>query len=278
MALGTVEVYTSQPSVDTLDLRSLPELDILKVVRIDGLEPVKISVNTTSLASAPGEDEIGTTVPSRNIVLYLRGEPDYSPWTPYTLRQLILSYFASENKVRLVFSRSDDSDDNVEIFGTVESCDADSFIEDIDYVISIICTDPYFTAVIPTVVNGSSSTAPGSDVVTYEGNVRVGFFLTVSKNSNDATFVNIKTGAYDSYFTVVTDINDSKRFEMDSRSKKKMLRQVDVDTATAVTALGGLQDGYTWPILENGDNPFSVITDTGGQDYQITYYARFSGL
>lgn len=276
--LGTVDVYTSEPSVDTLNLASLPELDILEVVDIQGLDPVKASINTVSLASVAGEEEVGTTIPSRNIVLLLRGNPDYSNWTPYTLRQLVYTYFTPENRVRLVFSRSDDPDDNVEIFGKVESCDASSFTEDIDYVVSIICPDPYFTAVTPTESSGSTVTTMGTDVVTYEGNVPVGFFLTVTKDSNDASFVNVQLGDSDLYFNVTTVVNDSLRFEMDSRSKKKMVRQVDTGTGTAVSALRGLQDGSQWPLLEKGDNIFNVITDTGGQSYQLKYFAKYSGL
>lgn len=276
--LNTVDVYTSQPSVATLNLGSLPELDILQVIDIQGLDPVKISVNTASLASADGEDVTGSTVPSRNIVLILKGNPDWSTWIPYTLRQLIYAYFTPKSMVRLSFSRSDDPDDNVEIFGIVESCEASSFTEEIEYTVSIICADPYFTSVLATDVEGSTGTEVGTDVVTYPGNVPVGFFLTVEKDSDDASFVNVQVGEFGSYFNVTTDVNDTKRFEMDSRSKKKMIRQIDTDWGTAVSVLGGLQDGSSWPVLEMGNNSFSIVTDTGAQNYLLTYFAKYSGL
>lgn len=276
--LDTVDVYTSQSSVDTLNLGSLPELDILQVVDIQGLDPVKASINTSSLASADGDDITGTTVPSRNIVLILRGNPDWSTWDPYTLRQLIYSYFTPKSTVRLVFSTSDDSDDDVEIFGEVESCEASSFTEEIDYTVSIICPDPYFTAVTATVIPGFTRTTIGTDEVSYPGTIPVGFFLTVTKDSNNAAFVNVLVGDSGSYFNVATAVNDTKRFEMDSRSKKKMVRQVNISLGTAVSTLGGLQDGSEWPLLQRGNNLFNVITDSGGQAYSLKYFAKYSGL
>ena len=39
-----------------------------------------------------------------------------------------------------------------------------------------------------------------------------------------------------------------------------------------------MQEGSLWPILQPGENEFSVITDQGVQDWELTYFERFGGL
>ena len=35
---------------------------------------------------------------------------------------------------------------------------------------------------------------------------------------------------------------------------------------------------FFWPILQPGENEFSVITDQGVQDWELIYFERFGGL
>src|SRR5215204_5425397 len=156
------------PGVDTiiLDPEGTPELDFVQVRHIEGLDPVKAFINTMAYGLTDGEAFLGSDIPSRNIVMTLGPNPNWTTWTYETLRQLIYSYFMTKITVNLVF----DSDEVgiVQITGNVDSVIANPFSKDPEYIVSIICLDPYFYRVTPVVLTG---VADGELVdLTNEGN------------------------------------------------------------------------------------------------------------
>src|SRR5678816_2690021 len=157
--LKTVQVYTTMPGVEilTLDPLGVPEDDPVQVRHIEGLDPTKANISTLSYAAIDGDAFLGSNVPSRNIVLTLGPNPDWSTWTFESLRQLIYSYFIPKySTVQLVF----DSDEVgiVQISGIVEDVLANQFTKDPEYIVSLVCLDPMFTAVTPDTVSGLSYT------------------------------------------------------------------------------------------------------------------------
>ena len=65
-----------------------------------------------------------------------------------------LSIHISCQNCLLVWSFYSDDMGPVEISGIVESVEINSFSKDPEFIVSIICPDPYFTALTPTVVTG----------------------------------------------------------------------------------------------------------------------------
>lgn len=281
--LTELKAYSSWQSAPTLPLddNGRAETDLIQIRNIDGLNPVKASVNTSPFGSVDGTAYTGSSVLSRNIVLTVCPNPDWKSWTYESLRRLLYQYFMPKRSVRLVFY----SDDMipVEITGIVEDISVNQFSKDPELLVSIICPYPYFTALDPKIVTGQSIRA-GEEVtlVHYGGNVESGVYVEVTYASGpNVNNLGIQIGDPDvSYFTVsVADIvTPSEYAEMSSIPLQKYVQGIDTATGLITNLYPNAQIGSSWPTLQPGDNDFSVITDVGIQDWRLIYYERFGGL
>jgi hypothetical protein len=59
---------------------------------------------------------------------------------------------------------------------------------------------------------------------------------------------------------------------------QKFVQNVGIGSGVIGNLLSKMQEGSQWPIFQPGENEFSVITDQGGQDWELTYFERFGGL
>jgi hypothetical protein len=281
--LTEVKAYSSWQSAPTLPLSDTgrAETDLVQIRNIDGLDPVKASVNTSPLGSVDGVAYTGSNVPSRNIVLTLHPNPNWHNWSYEGLRRLLYSYFMPKRPVRLVFYSDDIAP--VEISGVVESCDVNPFSQDPELLVSIICPDPYFTALDPEVLTGQT-VRPGGTIaqIHYDGTIEAGIHVEVSFSSGAApTIIGIQIGdPLISFFNVVATVGATKYFEMSSLPMQKFVQNVDIGTGIITNLLSKIQiaEGSSWPSLQPGEQDFSVVTDQGVQDWELTYFERFGGL
>ena len=276
--LTEVKAYSSWRSAPTLllDPEGRPEADLIQVHKIDGLDPVKATVSTSPYGSVDGTSFTGTSVQNRNIVLTLKPNPNWDTWTHEGLRKLLYSYFMPKLVVRLVFYRDDE--DPVEIYGVVESVNADMFSKDPILQVSVICPDPYFTAVTPTILAGQDGV---KNTFEYGGNVEAGIVLKVTHVSGAPTSIAIQLGdPKETYFAVMADVNASKYFELSSIPMQKYVQNVTLGTGVIDNLLSNVyvQEGSLWPTLQPGTNEFILVTDAGVQDYQLIFYERFGGI
>lgn len=280
--LTQLEAYSSWESAPTLPLsdNGREETDLIQIRGITGLDPVKAAINTSPFGSVDGVAFTGANVPtSRNIVLTLHPNPDWNTWSYEGLRRLIYSYFMPKLLTRLLF-RSNDIPP-VEIYGYVEDVSVTQFSQDVEIQVSIICPDPYFTAVSPTVVAGQSSDGSNPLDIQYNGSVEAGINVEVTRLLDPApTYIAIQVGeAVVSYFRVAATVSSSMYFLMNSIPGSKYARNVQLGTGVITNLLPNLQQGSQWPTMKPGVNDFSVITDTPGkQDFQLIYFERYGGL
>lgn len=280
--LTEVKAYSSWPSAPTLLLSDTgrAETDLIQVRDIKGLSPVKASVNTSPFGAVDGAAFVGSSVLSRNIVLTVRPNPDWDDWSYESLRKLLYSYFMPKRLVRLVF----ESDDlvPVEIYGYVEDFSDNIFSSDPEYLISIICPDPYFTSVDPVILTGQAIREGGGVTdIDYDGNLETGIYVKLNYTSgSEPTFIGIQSGdsAQNSVFWVIASVSSTKYFEINSVPRQKFVELVDLDNGVITNLLSNVEEGAIWPYFQPGANHFSVITDVGVQDWELRYYARFGGL
>lgn len=279
--LTAVKAYSSWRSAPTLllDESGRAETDLIQVRNIEGLDPVKASVSTSPRGSIDGVAYTGSNIPARNIVLTIHPNPDWDVWTFSSLRRLVYQYFMPKRPVRLVF----ESDDipPVEISGIVEGVSVNQFAKDLELQVSIICPDPYFTAVDPTVVTGQAVRAGGATVVVpYGGTIESGLVVKVTYTSGSSpTSIGIQLGNPEiSHFTVPATVNNILYFELSSIPMQKYVQNVNIGTGVIDNLLSSVVQGSSWAVLEPGDNEFSVITDQGVQDWELLFYERFGGL
>lgn len=280
--LTEVKAYSSWQSAPTLLLNDAgrAETDLVQIRNIDGLDPVKASVNTSGFGSVDGAAYTGSSVLSRNIVLTVHPNPDWNNWSYEALRRLLYSYFMPKSPIRLVFY-SDDMPP-VEITGVVESVSVNPFSKDPELLISVICPQPYFTALDGEVITGQSVRSGGAvATIDYDGNVEAGIHVNVSFVSGSApTLIGIQIGdPLISYFNIAATVSSTKYFEISSIPMQKFVQNVDIGTGVITNLLSKIvQEGSSWPTLQPGENHFSVITDAGVQDWELTYFERFGGL
>lgn len=285
--LTEVKAYSSSPSAPTLLLSDTgrAETDLIQIRNIEGLDPVKASINTSPLGDLDGVSHVGSNVPSRNIVLTIHPNPDWNVWSFESLRRLIYTYFMPKQLTRLVFY----SDDilPVEISGIVESVEANLFSKDPEFLVSIICPDPYFTALDPIILTGQTlrpeDRVDGEvEVIDYIGTIPTGFYVKVIFISGSVpTVIGIHTGDIASPivgFTVNAGVSGSLYFEMNSISMKKFVQNVNIGAGVIDNLLSEVHEDSLWPILLPGENKFSVITDVGVQDWELIYFEKFGGL
>jgi phage-related protein len=280
--LTAVKAYSSWRSAPELPLNgNRAETDFLQVRNIDGLDPVKASVSTSPFGAIDGASYVGSSVLSRNILMTIHPNPDWYLWSFEALRRLLYSYFMPKRETRLVFS-SDDMDP-VEISGIVESVEVNMFSKDQEFIVSIICPEPYFTSVDPKVITGQAVRAGGAPtIVDYDGTIEAGMKLKLTTLGTPyPTDIGIQIGnPRETYFAVTAGISTSMYFEMSSVPMKKYVQNVDMSTAVITNLLSKvyIQEGSYWPMLQPGENEVTIITNQGNQDWELTVYELFGGL
>ena len=278
--LNKVQVYSSLAGVGTitLDPSGSPETDFVQVKHVDGLDPMKANINLLSYGAIDGDAFLGSHVPSRNIVLTLGPNPDVATWSYESLRQLLYAYFMPKNSVQLVF----DSDEVgvVQITGIVEDNLANQFSKEPEYIVSIICLDPFFTAVTPETLDGTAVGEGGAfETISYEANVPTGIRLRVDDNGSDTTRVRVYFGNTGTdWFDVLAAVTSSVYFDMNSRPLRKAVREVGLVNGIITSRLSEVSNDSKWPAIFPGDNQFNVVTDGGGQDWHLEYFKRYGGV
>lgn len=280
--LTEVKAFSSWRSAPVMPLNgSRAETDLIQVRNISGLDPVKASVNTSPYGSVDGASYVGSSLTNRNIVLTLHPNPDYDNWTYESLRRLIYAYFMPKRPTRLVFY----SDDMipVEISGIVEGVIVNMFSKDPELQVSIICPDPYFTALEATVITGQTVRTGGDVVVVdYGGTIEAGINVKVTAvTAPNPTGITVQFGDPPiTSFGVVATVDPSTYFELSSIPMRKFVQNVGVGSGVITNLLSkvSVQEGSAWPTLQPGENEFRVVTDQGAQDWELTYFERFGGL
>jgi Phage tail protein len=277
--LSVVKAYSSWRSAPTLLLNDpgRPETDLIQIRNIDGLDPVKASVNTSLYGSVDGAAYVGGSIASRNIILTVHPNPDWDIWSYEALRRLIYSYFMPKQPTRLVF----ESDDipPVEISGIVESVEVNPFSKDQEFLISIVCPDPHFTALEPIVLTGQSNMSEPI-IVDYNGNIETGINVKISHVSDPVpNTMEIRIGDPQVRdLAVGAGVSASMYFEMNSIAMRKYVQNINIGTGVITNLLSKVFVGSTWPLFQPGENEFFIITDQGVQDWELTYFERFGGL
>lgn len=276
--LTTLDAYSPWPSAPILPLSGQgAQTDPIQIRNIDGLGPVNSSVNMSPYGSMDGESFTGTSVGARNIVITVGLNPDWDEWTMESLRRLLYLYFMPKQPTRLVFHSSDEFP-SVEIRGYVESVEPSIFSKDIEMQISIICPDPYFYAMDPVVLSGSSADDPIE--IDYIGSVEAGVNVKVTYSEGlYPNQIGIQIGdPAKTYFRVRSDVTETRYFVVNSIPGSKYARLVYLDTGVIRNFLYRIEEGSKWPTLYPGENSFKLVTDRGVQDWVLAYTPKFGGL
>lgn len=262
------------------DLLSLPLEDVTSgfiVAKIEGLDPVKATLVSSSFANADGEQYQSSRRETRNIKFNIELDPDPELETVRDLRKRLYRFFMPESEVRLTFILEEGLD--VDIVGRVESCETDHFSQEPAVDISIICFEPDFYDPTPVVVTGETTAGETPMPITYDGTTETGIqlVLNVDRALPEFTVYHvppddvIKTLEFDNF---PLETGDVLTISTVSGSKGATL----VRAGTTSSVLYGVSPQSNWIELMPGDNSIRVYAEGAPVPLEIEYITKYGGL
>lgn len=219
------------------------------ITNIDGLEPVKNTLNFTESVYKPGNYFNSSRAEPRSLVLAIGMNPISSyAYNFEEMRSQIYKIFQPALPVVLEFV-SDKFPDGVQITGYVEDISPSIFTEKPEVQVSMVCPDPYFADKTPTVL-----TLPTDyeDLTNYLGTAPTPYKLTktismdidisvMSFGVMNGAMVYIAGGFKEGdVFTMNTDPNKRELYVMRGGSRVDMYKYID--RGTLVSMLSSTQD------------------------------------
>ncbi len=272
--LTKVEVRNVAGGLMVLPLEDITEG--LLVLDIQGLDPVKATIVSSSFATIDGEQHQSSRRGVRNLIFRLGLEPDYATDTVSSLRSRVYSYFMPKSFINLRFFTVDDLE--VDISGHVESCETPMFTEEPTVDISILCMDPDFYDRVPVVVEGDTVDDDAEQLVEYVGSVDSGivFTLNVDRTIDELTIYhkapNDEIRILE--FSAPMVAGDVLRISTVTGAKGATLTHL----GTSSSILRGVSPQSPWTELMSGDNYIRVYAEGDPIPYTIEYLNRYGGL
>lgn len=273
--LNMVEVRTEKG-----DLLNLPIADISQgyaITDIEGLDPVKATIISSSFALMDGAQYQSARTEPRNILLKMNLEPDYVDNDVSSLRHRLYSFLMPKSRVRLRFI-SDDGQIR-EIFGRVESFDSNMFSREPGVVVSFICHQPYFYDPEPMIIEGTTTPGFGFTSFEYDGSVATGFKFRLLANRSvpDGFAIEIQYSTSSTQFlTYSGEILNGDILQINTQPGAKgatLFRG-----AGESSALFGITPQSTWLNLTPGDLAIRVYIFGDPVPYTLEYTKMFGGI
>lgn len=274
--LQLVEVRTRQG-----DLLSLPLEDDssgFRVADIQGLDPVKANLVSSSFANMDGEEYQSSRREARNVKLQIELDPDPETGdTVYGLRKEIYKFFMPKSEVTFRFYMSDGLE--VDIVGRVESCETALFTQEPAVDISVMCFKPDFYELTPELVPGTTTAGDVPITIDYAGSIETGIQLTLNVNRslpdfsvyhvppNDET----KTMDFDNFPLIAGDV-----LVISTVRGAKGATLTRAGTTTSV--LYGISPQSNWIELQPGTNTIRVAAEGADIPLTIQYNNKYGGL
>lgn len=268
--LTSVRVY--RPDNDFVEFSFDNSANDFFVKNISGLG-VDRSVVIEDSVSVPGGFYQHSKTNSRNVVMKLGYSNSIVPMA--TRRRGLMSYFVPGSAVRMEFDT--DSLPTVQLFGVVETAEAPVFGQDPDVSISILCSNPYFEALVDTVSPLVVTVSGGIHTLNYEGSVPVGLKWTGSHTAdaaiNDLHFKPV-AATRGVYYRKPTSDTIARVINFSSVLGDRFVK---IGSVSYLERLQGLNI-TVWPILKPGSNQFQINTAGTWTVNDIRWRARYEGL
>lgn len=274
--LEKVEVLTEQGVLLTLPLQDISEG--YSVQDIDGLDPVKATLISSTFGQMDGEQYQSSRREKRNIILTLGYEPDYASGSVQDLRKKLYSFFMPKSRVLLRFFQA--GEPTVQIYGRVESFDSPKFAKEPTAIISVVCFDPDFYNPVPTLITGNTTSSTVETTHIYPGSVESGilFRLLVDRAITEFTIYHRPPDdtlrSLDFITASPLQPGDVLSISTIPGNKYVTLTRGGVDTSF----LFGVSPQSDWISLFPGNNKIRIYAEGAGIPYQIEYTTKFGGL
>jgi hypothetical protein len=272
--LTLLEARSNQGALLSLPLQDVSDGYVL--AEVEGLDPVKATIVSSSFAQQDGSQYQSAYREARNIKLKLDLEPDWASMTVSDLRNRLYAFFMPKSSVKLTFYTS--SGLNVDISGRVETFETPLFSKEPSIDISMICFDPDFVDPDLITVSGSTVSTTTRQLVHYDGSVDSGVVFALSVNRALSAF------------SIYHDPPDGSHRQLDFAASLVSGDVLSMSTVpgnkyatllrsgVSSSLLYGVSPQSVGPTLQPGDNYIRVYATGAAIPWTIKYTNRYGGL
>ena len=261
------------------DVLSLPLFDFsggYQVKNIEGLDPVKASLTSSSMAQVDGAQPQASRRDIRNVTARIEFKPNYSDNTVESLRKALYAYLMPKSVIKLDFYI--DGVYYAWTNGTVETFENSRFAQIPEMNTSIICYDPDFCAPSDVTVTGSTVADTTTQTITYGGSTDTGiiFTLNVNRTITGFTLHNNKPDGTTQSFDIDVPLVSGDVVTITTIPRQKSAIKTVSGTPTSV--LYGVQPSSAWINFGPGDNLFRASVSGAAIPWTLSYTPRYGAL
>lgn len=272
--LTKLDVSTAQGNL--LSLQFDDEESPFEVQDIDGLDPVKATLTSSSFAGVDGEQYQSARLETRNVKIKLGLLPNPVTDTVRELRAKLYSFFMPKSEVTLTFY--DDEGLTVSIVGRVETFESPLFTQEPTADISIICYDPNFAELAPSHLSGNTTSSSADTIVAYPGTAETGTVFTLNVNRALSEFTIYHQPPNDDLRTL--DFSASLvAGDILTISSVTGDKGVTLNRGGSISSLlYGMSPQSSWIELMPGENRIRVYAEGAAIPYSVDYVVKYGGL
>lgn len=250
--------------------------DGIVLADVEGLDPVKATIVSSSFAQQDGVQFHKAIRAERNIVLKLDLEPDYISTQVSDVRSRLYDFFMTKSEVKLRFYMTNDLE--VDITGRVEDCPTPMFTQKPKMNVSIICFDPDFVDITPVELEGETVDDTTDTTVDYVGSSETGFVLELLVDrtlTEFSIYVTPPDGILRQMDIAVAMVSgDVLTISTVPGDKYANL----LHSGTLSSVVYGVPVQSAWPLFSKGENKLRVYVEGAEIPYTVTYYNRYGAL
>jgi hypothetical protein len=276
--LTKVEITSNQGVVLELPIGE-PYMGYM-VQDIEGLDPVKAILVTSSFANEDGEEYHSSRRGPRDIVLKLKLEPDYSTGSAWELRNDLYNFFMPESEISLRFFV--EAFGYVDISGVVESFNCPMFVKEPEATVSIHCVKSDFLHPDQYVFEGVTTWLDTEYEINYDGTIETGLQFQITADRLMQEGLTIYHRGPDNSMNILEftePLSAGATLDISTIAGAKGAT-LTTDATGTDSILFGVTPQSAWINLMPGKNYIRVFADITNASipYTITYTKRRGGL
>lgn len=243
---------------------------------IDGLDPVKATIVTTSSANVDGTQYQASRREGRDLVFKMAVDTSQSAGSVSQLRRKLMGFAMPKSEVTLRFYADDFP--VVEIVGIVETFDWPLFVAEPEVTLTIQCGRPDFYELTSVVLSGTTTPTPSDWAVDYDGSTETGFLfrMPINRALSEFTIYHRSASNIQSSFEFAESLVAGDVVEISTITGAKGVWLTRNGTRSSI--LFAKSPYSNWINLFTGTNYIGVVAGGAGLPFTIEYVTKHGGL
>ncbi len=253
----------------------------LYIKEIDGLDPTKSNIVTSSFARQPGTQRQASRRESRDLKIKLGFDPNFNTTTVESLRTQLYDFFMTGMQVEVRFYST--SGLVVDVSGEVEDFISPRMVQDPEATIQIFCFDPDFRGITVKEAPGESGAVDSYGVLDYVGSVETGFIFTLTLPDDRLDFSFFLVNVADDGLERIIDFSNIDTIAGDKISISTLAGDKGAwrDRGGSISNLLNYVSPFSdWINLFRGQNRITLVVSPEGMPvpFTIEYVDKFGGI